>query len=200
MNNRYVWRTLAVMVATSITAGTALAESLDLNLNDDAARLTFAAGLAEERLEFDLGWLHHQDRGNVLTASIGRIGEAGGGEQSITAGLGARLFVVDPDLQPRPQLINFDTSQRGVLLGVGGFFRFKMANYDRIGFAGHGYYAPDVLAFADATDLVEIKGRITYSIIRDADVYLGVRYLRAGFDGQDVTLDNGLHLGLRLEF
>ena len=71
---------------------------------------------------------------------------------------------------------------------------------DRIGFYGHGYFAPDVLTFGDSEDLVEVEARVTYSIIREADVYLGLRYFKAGFDEVDVVMDNGLHLGIRLEF
>lgn len=201
MNKSLVCKVMGCVTVAFTAASPANAESLDLNLNDDAARLVFASGLAQDRLEFDLGWLHHQDRGNLLSASISRIGEAAGGAQSVTAGIGGRLYAIEPDFPADAlQIVDFDTSQRGVLLGVGGFFRFKLANYDRIGFAGHGYYAPDVLAFGDAKDLTEIEARVTYSIIRDADVYLGLRYISVGFEGVDVTVDNGLHLGIRLEF
>ncbi|NND59196.1 MAG: hypothetical protein HKN49_02925 [Gammaproteobacteria bacterium] len=196
MNKSHVWRALAIM-AGSVMCGPALATALDLNLNDDAARLTYASLLADGQLEFDLGWLHHQQRGELLSLSLGRIGEAGGGTQSITAGIGGRVYLVEPDL---PVIPGFDADQRGALLGVGGFFRMKLAEYDRIGFAGHGYYAPDVLAFGDAEDLVEIELRLTYSILRDADIYVGARYLKAGFDDIEVNMDNGLHIGLRLEF
>ena len=57
MINSHVWRASAVMVlAATAAAGSARADSVDLNLNDDAARLTYARSLAENRLEIDIGW------------------------------------------------------------------------------------------------------------------------------------------------
>lgn len=203
MNDSHVSRVFAIIVWLTAAAGTAVADSLELSLNDDAARLTYARSLAEGRLEVDAGWLHHQDRGDAISVSLGRIGEAGGGAQAVTAGLGGRIYALDVDLTPDASIAIFppiDFDQRGAALGVGGFFRFKLVNYDRVGFSGHGYFAPDVLAFGDTKDLVEVEARVTYSIIREADVYLGVRYLKAGFDFADVLVDNGLHLGIRLEF
>ena len=188
MNNSHVGRIFAVLGAlTTVAAGAARADSLDLNLNDDAARLTYARALAEGKLEVDFGWLHHQDKGDAVTVSLGRVGEAGGGTQAITAGLGGRLYLLEPDatLEPLvgpadpdifPSPPPRDADQSGQALGIGGFFRFKLANYDRIGFSGHGYFAPDVLTFGDSEDLLEVEARVTYSIIREADVYLGLRY------------------------
>ncbi|MDH3588254.1 MAG: YfaZ family protein, partial [Gammaproteobacteria bacterium] len=173
-------------------------DSLDLNLNDDAARLTFARAIYDEKLEIDAGWLHHQDRGDLLSLSLGRIGEAGGGQQSVTAAIGGRLYAMDPEFAPGG--MGASLNQDGFALGIGGFFRLKLAGYDRIGFSAHGYYAPDVLAFGDSNDLIEVAGRVTYSVIREADLYLGVRYIKAGFDGIDAKFDNGLHVGIRLEF
>ncbi|NNF61490.1 MAG: hypothetical protein HKN06_09210 [Gammaproteobacteria bacterium] len=191
MNKSNVFRTF-MAVAAVMAAGPTLSDSLDLNLNDDAARLTFARTVYEGKLEADAGWLHHQDRGDVISVSLGRVGEAGGGQQSITAAIGGRLYALDPELS--------GPGQDGFALGVGGFFRMKLAGYDRIGFSGHGYFAPDVLAFGDAKDMVEIAGRITYSVLREADIYLGARYVKAGFEGTDARFDNGLHIGIRLEF
>ncbi len=209
MNKAHVFRTFIAMAAVMVAAPT-FSDSLDLNLNDDAARLTFARAIYDEKLEFDAGWLHHQDRGDLLSVSLGRIGEAGGGSQSVTAAIGGRLYAMSPDLV-NPGMVEelvgdavilrpIDTDQDGFALGVGGFFRMKLAGYDRIGFSGHGYFAPDVLAFGDSKDLIEVAGRVTYSIIREADVYLGIRYIKAGFEDIDVSYDTGLHLGIRLEF
>ncbi|MDH3645968.1 MAG: YfaZ family protein [Gammaproteobacteria bacterium] len=199
MNKRYVSRTFLVMAAV-MAAGPTLSDSLDLNLNSDVARLTFARPIYDNKLEIDAGWLHHQDRGNLLSVSLGRFGEAGGGQQSVTAAIGGRLYGIDPDFGPATGMGGPNRNQDGFALGVGGLFRLKLAGYDRIGFSGHGYYAPDVLAFGDSEDLIEVAGRVTYSVIRDADVYLGIRYINAGFEGLDAKFDTGLHIGIRLEF
>lgn len=196
MNKRNVLQTFLV-VAAVMAAGPTLSDSLDLNFNDDSARLTFARLIDDDKLEIDAGWLHHQDRGNLVSVSLGRFGEAGGGDQSVAAAIGGRLYLVDAEFGggTTPTL-----KQDGVALGIGGLFRLKLAGYDRIGFSGHGYYAPDVITFGDTKDLIELAGRVTYSVLREAEVYLGLRYINAGFKTRDAKLDSGLHIGIRLEF
>lgn len=209
MNNRSVYTTFLAMAAV-MAAGPTLSDSLDLNINGDAARLTYARLIYDDKLEIDAGWLHHQDRGNLVSVSLGRFGEAGGGAQSVSAGIGGRLYAVSADLPvfadamigpgpgPPPQIGTLD--QDGVALGIGGLFRLKLAGYDRIGFSGHGYYAPDIISFGDTEDILEVAARVTYSVLREADVYLGVRYINVGFKTRDAKFDSGLHIGIRLEF
>ena len=36
--------------------------------------------------------------------------------------------------------------------------------------------------------------------LREAELYLGARYVKASFPGVDAKFDNGLHIGIRLEF
>lgn len=209
MNKCYVYTTF-LAVAAVMAAGPALSDSLDLNFSNDAARLTYARLINDDKLEIDAGWLHHQDRGNLLSVSLGRFGEAGGGEQSVTAAIGARLYAIDAKFpQPVPMAVPGglglmapagSPDQDGFALGIGGLFRLKLDGYDRIGFSGHGYYAPDVVTFGDTEDLLEVAARVTYSVLHEADVYLGVRYINAGFKTRDAKFDSGLHIGIRLEF
>ena len=73
--------------------------------------------------------------------------------------------------------------------------------YDRVGFGGHVYYAPDVLGFGDVDDLVDISARVTWSVLREGDVYLGVRNVKGDFGNRgEATLDTGLHIGFILNF
>lgn len=207
MNIRNVSRTFLVMAGV-MAAGPTLSDSLDLNFSKDAARLTYAGLIYDDKLEFDFGWLHHQDRGDLISVSLARFGDAGSAEQSITAGIGGRLYAIDANfpqstmiptpIVPGPPLLNM--SPNGFALGIGGMFRLKLAAYDRIGFSGHGYYAPDVISFGDSEDLLELAGRVSYSVLREAEVYLGVRYIKVSFKDRDARFDNGLHIGIRLEF
>ncbi len=199
MNKRGVFRTL-LAVAAVMAAGPTLSDSLDLNFSDDAARFTYARLIADDKLELDAGWLHHQDRGDLVSVSLGRFGEAGGGQQSVRAAIGGRLYAIDADFGPATVPGGPDPKQDGFALGIGGLFRLKLAGYDRIGFSGHGYYAPNVISFGDTEDVLELAARVTYSVLREADVYLGVRYINVGFKQRDAKFDSGLHIGIRLEF
>lgn len=173
-------------------AAAAPASELNLNVNDDAARLTFAwPALAREKLQFDAGWLHHQDRGDVGHFGLHLVDLASTGRYPVTGGLGAKAFYVSSD----------DLDRDGFVLGLGGFLEYTFPQYNRFSVSGHVYVGPDVLAFGDADQYREIEGRVSYNVLREADIYLGLRYLNTEFDdGRDTNIDNGTHVGVELRF
>lgn len=172
-------------------AGSGHAEELDLNLNDDAARLTFAWPIDGRDIKLDAGWLHHQDKGDVIHAGLHLVGDASSADQPLEGGLGGKFFYVDPDM----------LDEDAFALALGGFLRYTLPKFNRVNVYGHLYFAPDVLSFGDADKYQEFEARIGYNVLRDADIYLGVRYSNAEFDsGAQVTIDNGLHAGIQLRF
>lgn len=180
----------AILTATLLSA-TASAGELDLSLNDDAARLNYAWHTAAENLRLDAGWLHHQDRGDVIHLGLHLEGAASSGANPVVGGLGGKVFVIEPD----------GANVDAVVLGVGGFLRYTLPRYNRFNVYGHAYFAPDVLAFGDGDQYREIEARIGYNVLREADVFLGVRYSNIEFDpAGDITMDNGLHIGIQLRF
>ena len=178
-----------VLLLLSPAAG---ATTLDLNVNDDAARLTLIWPLpGDSILELDGGWLHDQDRGDVAHVGVHLTGAASAEPNPVLGGLGVRLAYLDAD----------GSSATGTALGIGGFLRYALPNYNRINLGAHLYFAPDVLSFGDADQYREVGLRIGYNFLRDADVYLGYRNVKGKFDDfPDVTFDTGLHLGVRLSF
>lgn len=168
----------------------AYSESLDLNLNDDAARLIFAKDVTSRKLRVDAGWLHHQDRGDIASIGLQLVDFAASGSNPVTAGVGLKLFYLDTD---------FDLD--GAVLALGGSLSYTLPQYNRIGFEGHVFFAPDVVAFGDATQYTEVAVRAKYNVLRDADIYLGLRNAQADFEGVDsFTFDTGFHVGLRIRF
>lgn len=178
---------VAIILFPSLVA----ANGLDLNLNNDAARITAEFDLSNN-LVADASWLHHQDRGNVLGAGLHLTGDATGGRNPVRAGLGGRLLWVDSDVGNRDD---------GQALAIGGFVVYTLPEYDRFVVGGSLYYAPDVLSFGDATKYTEYNAWAGYSVLRQGQVYLGLRGVSADFKRSDsVTIDTGLHVGLRLRF
>lgn len=181
----------ATLAVIALAAPAAMAAELDLNLNDDAAKLSYAADVSERNLRVDAGALHHQDRGDVLHVGLNLTGEASGGANPVTGGLGGRIIYADADLNDRD----------AVYLGIGGFLRYTLPEYNRFSIYGHVYYAPDVLAFGKGDRYQELEARVSYNVLRQADVYLGVRYANARFrNAGSQTIDNGLHVGIQLRF
>ncbi|NNF51445.1 MAG: hypothetical protein HKN59_03310 [Gammaproteobacteria bacterium] len=184
------WLLIACLL---MSAGNTLAESLDFNLNNDAARLTFSWDARDNKLTFDAGWLHHQDRGDVAHVGLHLVDFAASGPAAPEVGIGGKLFYVDGDTGP--------VSASGGALGLGGFFRYNFPQADRFGIRGQLYFAPDVVAFGDSKGYLEASLGLTYDVLRDADIYIGARYVKAEFENTpDMTIDSGLHIGLRLKF
>ena len=198
---------LLVAVVVAWLPPTALAGDLDLNLNDDAARLNYAWPARNDQLELQAGWLHHQDRGEVGHFGLHLVDIASSGANPLTAGIGGRVVYVDsePFIDPNVVTIPEDPpvfiDASGFGLAIGGFVRYSLKKYNRIGLGGHVYFAPDVTSFGDAEQFLEASVFVSYNALRNADVYLGARSIRVDFDsGVDITMDTGLHVGIRLSF
>ena len=183
--------TLAAIALGVGLSGPALADELDFNLNDDTAKLGFAFTPEGRDWRFGGGWLHHQDNGDIGYVDGYLTGNASSGANPLTAGLGGKLLFVDADR----------ADADGGALAVGGFLRYALPQLNRLSFGGAAYFAPDVLGFGDLGQYTEISAYAAYNVLRDADLYVGVRNIKADFDERgDVTVDTGLNVGFRLRF
>lgn len=164
---------------------------LDVNLNNDAARIAVDFDLSNN-LVVDGSFFHHQDNGNILGAGLHLTGDASGGRSPVRAGLGGGLYYIDSDTRARDS---------GGAVPLGGFVQYTFPEFDRFSVGGSLHYAPGILSFGDVDDYLEAQVWGGYSVLRDGIVYLGYRRIEAGFDGTpDVTFDSGLHIGLKLRF
>ncbi|MFK8014683.1 MAG: YfaZ family outer membrane protein [Gammaproteobacteria bacterium] len=179
------------LLLSALSCVAAQADRLDLDLNDDAARLTYSHPFEARKTQIDGSWLHHQDRGDVVAVGFHITGNAASQERPINAGLGGRVMYLDAS--------GFDAT--GSALAVGGFFDAKIPNYNRFGVGGHLYFAPDVLAFGDSSEVLDLSVHGSYSILRQGEVYVGLRNVRSDFKGGgSLNFDTGLHVGFRLNF
>ena len=164
---------------------------IDLNLSDDAVRASFATRLGNEGLQVGAGWLHQQDKGDVVHLGLHLVDAAADNGADLTAGIGTRLYFVDADSAQRD----------GSALAIGGFVRYVFPEYNRFSVGGHLYFAPDVVAFGDLNRYSEIEARVSYNVLRDADVYIGVRSARARFEPDgSVNFNSGLLFGIQMRF
>lgn len=173
-----------------LVSSSGLAAGVDLNVNGEAARLTLDFPLPNRNVLIDGSWLHR--RGDTLSVGGYLTGKAAGGNTPLTAGLGARFYYVNYDA---------GNNEDGTNVALGGFVRYEFPKYDRVAVGGNLFYAPGVLSFGDSDQLYEIGGWVGYSVIKDAEVYLGWRRLMSDFDeGGDTIVDTGVHVGLRVRF
>jgi hypothetical protein len=165
-----------------------LADSLDINLNNDSVQATYAT--AWRQAEFNAGLLSNTDQ-NDWVASMGLLasGEKQTGETRTEAGLGGKVYVAS-------------VSNKDVLaLGLGGQFSVHPNNMP-IGFGGYLYYAPDVITFMDGKKFWEWGVRAEFEVVKKtANIYVGYRKVRADLDNNtNVTVDSGGHVGVKISF
>lgn len=181
-------RLLVFCGLTAIATGT-YASSIDLNIHEEAVRLTYATevGSAVKGLEFEAGLLYHEDNDDVIHVGLQVSGENWSEAGTFDISIGGRFVASEQD--PGDALA----------VGLGGRVRFSPVH--RLGLGVYGYYAPEILSFVEATQYVETGAFIDYQLLPQAFVYAGYRHLEFEFDdGPDVTVDASGHLGLKLVF
>jgi hypothetical protein len=179
-----------LLVALSFTGTTAVAHEIDLSLNADALRLSYATAVGDG-LRIDGGYLGDSDEGDVVHAGFQVVGDAAPGNQKLEAGIGGRLAYLDGD----------GSKREGYALGLGGSVRWPVPRYNRFAVSGELYWAPDLLTGGDADEYVDGTVRVGYSVTRQADVYVGARYVSADYDNRpSIKFDTGLHAGFNLRF
>jgi hypothetical protein len=171
--------------------------ALDLNVSDDAFRLAGNGSLSrllpDANGVYDVGLIYHNedDDRDATAVHLGALvtGEAGSGDVNVTAGLGLRA-----------QYLSLEHDEGGGA-ALGGQFDVRFPGYDRISLAGYGYVQPGILSLGDVDRQTEWAASIGYEVLRDATAYVGYRQLRASLDDTDsFTVDDGWHVGLRLNF
>lgn len=191
------WRKLGLAMAfgSGLMAGPqVLADSLDLNLNDDAMRLTYEADMSQgmKGLALDAGY-YYNDRLNASDADMVHVGLHVTGDNWSQSGVfnikvGGRLIYTDLD--------PFDV----MALGLGGEVRFSPVH--RLGLGASAYYAPRIASFMDAERYSEYGVKIDYQLLTQAYVYVGYRQINVEVENisRKVELDDSGHVGLKLVF
>jgi hypothetical protein len=167
------------------------AEQLDLSFNSDAVRLQYVHEFKSNNLNLDTGWLYNSDSGSVIHVGLNLAGFASSGSNPITAGVGARIVYTNGE----------KSNQDGFMAPVGGFLRWSPSGLDRLSVSGDIYYAPKILSLGDAEKYEEYAIRVGYNITREADIYIGARYINGEYKQAPRALyDNGMHVGISLRF
>lgn len=183
---------LGLCLVAGLASGQTAGKALDINLNSDSVRLGFSWRLGNPNYLADVGWLYAEDDGDVIHASFHLVDAAAGPDTPLQAGLGLRLVHTRTD----PSVAD------GTAVALGGFARYTLPKANRFNVGAYVYYAPDITSFGDKKEYFEIGARAGYNVIRDADVYIGLRQIEAKYGGSSgrYTYDSGLHIGFEFRF
>jgi hypothetical protein len=177
-------RRSAAAVLFALASGSALADSLDINLHNDAMRATFAHAV-NPGMEWDVGHLFNDDSDSITHVGMHVSGENWSRAGIFDIGLGGRALWVRNDVD----------DEAAIALGV----RVRFSPVHRLGIGGEFYHAPDIIAFGDAESYTEVSLRLDYQILPKALVYVGYRNIEMDFAGlRDVELEDDFHLGMKL--
>lgn len=191
-----MWRKLGRVVlfgAGLVSGSQVLADSLDLNLNDDSMRLTYEAEMRGMKgLAMDAGY-YYNDRLKGSDADMAHLGLHVTGDNWSQSG----VF----NIKVGGRLIYSDVGPYNVMaLGLGGEVRFSPVH--RLGLSADAYYAPRIASFLDAERYSEYGVKIDYQLLTQAYIYAGYRWIDVEVEQVSgrIELDDAAHVGLKLVF
>ena len=185
MNSRFHAMALACIVATP-----AAADSLDINLHDDALRFTYSTGSFHQGLDLDFGYLYAKKRGhNGHVAHLGLqvAGQNWSDQGEFDVGMGGRLVYTDT------------RSGDGTNLALGGTVRFSPIHL--VGFNASLFYAPNITSFMDSERYREWGVSVDYQLLARGFIYLGYRDVESRYKNRGThKIDDSLHIGMKMLF
>lgn len=184
-------RRAALFALLSAVAFGAQADNLDFNLGGNAASVGYSASLTNTGLEGSLGYLHHTDKVDIGSAGLGLVGNASPVGSPLIFNVGGKFLFISPK----------GGIDNGTAIALGATIHYVWPSYNRFTIGGELYYAPNIVSFNNTDRYLEFGVRAGYSILRNAEVYVGYRHVSAAFNGSgNVTLDNTFMAGLSLNF
>ncbi len=185
-----VLRVLGVVLGV-MAAGQVMADSLDLNLHNDALRATYSRGVGASRgLDLDMGYLYAKNPAqtdHLLHVGLQVAGQNWSKQGNFDIGLGGRAVFVDT----KPG--------NGANIAFGGRVRFSPVQ--RIGIGGSLFYAPKITSFMDSEGYLEWNLAVDYQLLTQAFVYVGYRKVETDIKNHGTyKVDDNVHVGMRLQF
>ena len=186
---------IAAVAALALWATAPMARELDINLHDDAAEVGFYFPPTEQMTveDADLGGsLYFNDDGDVALSGIMHVtGPPAEGFSPLQFGAGAKGYI-----------IYADEPERTVgAVALSGSARLSIPAQVPQAVVFRGHVAPNITAFGRAKRLFEGNIRYKLDYTPRASAYLGFRYLLLHMSSDsNQTLDNNIHLGVRVQF
>lgn len=178
------------VLVLSLAAAPAFASDLDLSLTNDSVKGQFNAFGNNSDIQLGAGYTYHEGSRHIGNVDFHAQGRTALGNLPTTAGIGLRAMAWDQD--------HVD----GGAVGLGGYATVNIPEAPGLSFTGGLHFAPSILAFGDSDDMTSVELRANYRVIRNAEVFLGYRYLNTELEhsSEDVNLDEGVLAGMKIFF
>lgn len=180
-----------LVLAVLGSSSTVFADAIDINLSGDVAQFQYIAPMGQVgqgKSEFHMGFLYN-DSNNAM-GDVGLMVTNDAGESDVSFGVGVKAVGVTMN------------SNHAMALALGGQLRITPLPDKKFGIIGNVHLAPDIVTFGDADGYTETGVRVEYEIMQQAAAYAGYRKIKFGAKSgfQDYTLDEGVHIGVRVAF
>ncbi len=184
---------LRVLAAAMIFGFSSQAQSaaVDIALSNDNAKFSvssFVGGFSEGRTTMNAGYLYNEDNDYVLDFGLHMVDVVGSKTPGLQVGVGIQGYYTD--IGPH----------QGAALSLGGSISYRPPKLKRVNFVVNAHYAPGITSYMDAERLRELGAAIEYSLLPQADVYIGYRDIKVEEERGEFKIDDSGHIGLRITF
>ena len=187
-----------MMLSLSVISSVAMADALDINLNDRAAQVTYfkaAGGNFQGDAAWHFGALTNNDKSNFFDAGLLVKGE----EASIpglTLGLGAKALLATINTPAA------NTKNVASALAIGLEVGYVLPTARKISVVADVYSSLKIVTFNDADRVLQSSVRAEYQVVPQTFAYIGYRYLHATLTtgATDKVIDDGAVFGIKMGF
>lgn len=189
-----MWRKTGIILTAVFLNQAVSAQTLELSASNDSARFELIDALKRvtrpANYHVALLYAERKDDENLMgSLGVSVSGPAGQDAPGLTLGAGFQGLVADAQ------------EYSITALPLMGMVRYTPPAFDRFIFSTHLFYAPSVLTFIDGDQFIQFTARAGYEILPEAEVFAGYRKVRFHMNtGPNLTIEEGLHVGLRISF
>jgi len=188
-----MFRIMLVLILGTLSS-ISLARSFDMNLSNDAAQFKYGTHVGSTnygRSEMTVGFLYNEDDTYLTEVGLLVTDEAGTKTPGLELGVGPKFWFGGSD--------KADVNFAGI--GLGGQLRYKNMAVPRIVYGASLFYAPSIVSFLDADNIIEYDIRVEYELLPTANVYVGYRNIDADIKNRNnAEIDDSAIIGLRFNF
>ena len=191
----------------------AQAAGLDIRVGGDAAQLEYLRD-SDSQIGIggaDIGAAIFFNEADDIMVSLGAIisGSSAGRNRAVQFGAGARLYLASLDLDvasdPTNQnlaTLNLQGQDTVGAAAIGGKISYLFPSNMPMAITGEIFYAPEIVAFGDNEDLLDLQIRFELEIAPTTRVYVGYRNLEVEMEnnGLEYELDDSVHAGVRFSY
>ena len=185
-----------VVVLMSAASTAALADALDINLNNNTAQFQYstASGFnAQGKADIHLGVLYNNVNSVLINAGL-MVANNLEGAPGLSIGVGMEALAAT--IKDNPLL-----KSNASAVAVDGQVRYSPPGASQLGLVGEVHYAPRILTFGDAIRYSLAAARVEFELSPQAMVYVGYRRVSFGIkNAPAAVLDNGGLVGFKLAF